>query len=330
VIIDVPRFVAAERSSWSELDRILTRLETEPRFSMTLEETRRFFFLYQKTSADLAKFSTFAAEPQIRAYLESLVARAYGEIHESRERGERFSPRRWFFHQFPRAFRRHIRAFWTAVAVMLAGVAFGAGALRYDHDAKAALMPFDALQEAPGERVAREERAKTDRLAAEHSSFSAYLMTHNIRVSLLTLGMGVTAGAGTIVLLFYNGVIIGAVAADYVMAGQTQFLLGWLLPHGVIEIPAVLVAGQAGLLLGYTMIGRSSRRTLRERLRAVSPDLLNLVFGLAVLLIWAGLVEAFLSQLHRPVIPYELKIGFGLLELLLLITFLATSGRDRT
>ena len=62
----------------------------------------------------------------------------------------------------------------------------------------------------------------------------------------------------------------------------------------------------------------------------MSTDLITLVFGVAVLLVWAGLVEAFLSQYHEPVIPYSLKIAFGLVELVLLCLFLARSGRDAT
>ena len=77
-----------------------------------------------------------------------------------------------------------------------------------------------------------------------------------------------TWGIGTIIVLFYNGVILGAVAVDYIRAGQTKFLLGWLLPHGVIEIPAILIAGQAGLLLAAALIGRGNRDPLRKRLRA--------------------------------------------------------------
>ena len=45
------------------------------------------------------------------------------------------------------------------------------------------------------------------------------------------------------------------------------------------------------------------------------------------MLIWAGIIEAFFSQYHEPVIPYAVKIGFGTLELILLVLFLARSGR---
>jgi uncharacterized membrane protein SpoIIM required for sporulation len=179
----------------------------------------------------------------------------------------------------------------------------------------------------PEERVRQEEMATTDRLSGAKSSFSAYLMTHNTRVSIFTAALGMTWGVGTVIMLFYNGVIMGAIGADYIMAGQTKFLLGWLLPHGVIEIPAILIAGQIGLVLAYALIGWGKRIPLAARFRAVSRDLTTLIFGVGLMLVWAGFIEAFLSQYHEPVIPYEAKIAFGLVELALLCLFLARSGK---
>jgi uncharacterized membrane protein SpoIIM required for sporulation len=179
----------------------------------------------------------------------------------------------------------------------------------------------------PAERVAREEAQKRDRMGGVKTSFSGQLMTHNTQVSIMTLAMGMTWGVGTIIALFYNGVILGAVALDYVRAGQTQFLLGWLMPHGVIEIPAILISGQAGLVLANALVGWGRRERLAQRFRAVVPDLVTLIFGVAVMLVWAGIIEAFLSQYHQPVIPYTAKIIFGCIELVLLILFLARSGR---
>ena len=327
MILDVANFVATHRDTWSELEQALQRIEENPHAPMSLAEVRRFHFLYEKTSADLAKLSTFAFSPEICRYLESLVARAYGEIHEARDADRRGSFTKWFFGDFPNAFRRHIGAFALSLALMLAGAIFGAAALRYDPPSRTVLLPFEYPHENPSERVAREEGAKQERLAGQYSTFSAYLMTHNIRVSLFTLAFGMTAGFGTAITLFYNGVILGAISADYVMAGQTRFLLAWLLPHGSIELPAILVAGQAGFVIGGALLGWRSRALLRDRLRAVSHDVLTLIGGLALMLVWAGIVEAFFSQLHEPVLPYWLKIAFGLLELCLLALFLAKSGR---
>jgi hypothetical protein len=61
-------------------------------------------------------------------------------------------------------------------------------------------------------------------------------------------------------------------------------------------------------------------------LRAILGDLVTLIFGVAILLAWAGFVEAFLSQYHEPVIPYSVKISFGVLELVILTVFLSRSG----
>jgi uncharacterized membrane protein SpoIIM required for sporulation len=326
VIIDLQKFVAAERPYWKELESLLHKLESDPGFRMGLEQVKHFHYLYQRTSADLAKIITFAAEPEIRRYLESLVARAYGEIHETREKPHRFTPWRWFFVTFPQTFRRHARAFGLSLAITLAGCAFGGLALAWDPEAKQVIMPFPHLQGNPADRVAEEEQGNLDRMKGQKGTFSATLMTHNTKVSIFALALGMTWGIGTIVLLFYNGVILGAVTADYVLAEQTRFLVGWLLPHGSIEIPAILIAGQAGLLLAGALIGWGNRASLRMRLRAISPDLVTLIFGVGVLLIWAGFIEAFLSQYHEPIIPYSIKTAFGMVELILLALFLGRSG----
>jgi len=294
---------------------------------MTLDGLRRFHLLYERTAADLAKLTTFSAEPETRRYLENLVARAYGEVHETRERRTRLHLFRWFFQTLPQTFRRHARAFYLSVAITLAGCAFGGLALVLDPASKPILMPFPHLLQDPAKRVAEEEKARADKLAGQKTSFSAFLMTHNIRISILTMAMGMSWGVGTILLLFYNGVMLGAVVADYVRAGQIKFLLGWLLPHGVVEIPAILIAGQAGLVLAFALVGWGNRSPLRARLRIISPDLVTLIFGVGLLLIWAGIVEAFLSQYHEPVLPYSVKIAFGLVELVLLGLFLSKTGK---
>ncbi len=326
MIIDLKKFLADERKYWTELESVLQRIERNAEHRMELPELLKFHELYERASADLAKIETFAGEPEIRRFLEGLVARAYSEIHETREKRSKLSLWRWFVETFPRAFRRRLKPFWLSLAVTIAGCLFGAVALRIDPDAKQILMPFPGLKEDPAERVRKEETAKHDRLAGHKGTFAADLMTHNTKVAIFTMALGVTWGAGTTITLFYNGVILGAVAADYVHAGQTVFLLGWLLPHGAVEIPSILLGGQAGFLLASALIGWGSRKPRRARLREISPDLVTIIFGAGVLLVWAGIVESFLSQYHQPVIPYSLKIAFGITELIALTIFLSRSG----
>jgi uncharacterized membrane protein SpoIIM required for sporulation len=330
MIIDLHKFVAAERPYWTELGAVLDTLEREPDWVMPLEKLRRFHYLYERASADLAKIITFSAEPETRRYLEHLVARAYGEIHETRQKRRWASPLPWLLSTLPCTFRRHLNAFWLALAITVAGCLFGGFAVALDPEAKAAVLPqqFAGHLDDPSERVAREERGGPDHLAGQKTSFSAYLMQNNIRVSITAMALGMTYGVGTVIVLFYNGVILGLVAVDYVQAGQTTFLLGWLMPHGVIEIPAILIGAQAGLVLAGALLGRRQRANLQTRLRRVSRDLVTLIGGVALLLVWAGIVEAFFSQYHEPVLPYSVKILFGTIELALLTVFLARAGRN--
>ena len=328
MILDIDRFITEERPYWDELEGLLAPLDARAGFKMDLTQTRRFYYLYRRAASDLARIDVFVAEPSTRVYLEDLVGRAYAEIHETRDKPYRIRPKTWLLETLPRTFRRRCGAFYAAVAITLAGVLFGGGAVLLDPEAKAVLMPFSHLEDAPSERVAKEEQREKDRLEGAKSTFAAYLMTHNIRVSIMAMAMGLAWGFGTVVLLFYNGAVLGAVFLDYIQAGESVFLAGWLLPHGAIEIPAILVAGQAGLVLGRAMIGWGNSANLRERLRQVGPDVVTLIFGAALMLVWAGIIEAFFSQYHEPTIPYALKIAFGAVELICLTLFLSRSGRQ--
>lgn len=328
MILDLDKFLASERPHWDELEGFLARFESGGGDRLSLDELRRFHYLYERASSDLGKLTTFASEPDTRRYLETLVARAYAEIHETRTRATRFRPLHWFASVFPNAFRKHINAFWVSLASTVAGVLFGLLATAIDPDSRHVTMPFGHDQMTPSQRVGREV-ASGGSATGGSVSFSTQLMTHNTQVSILTLSLGMTFGIGTLISLFYNGVILGAISLDYIQDGQARFLAGWILPHGSIELPAIIIAGQAGCILGAALLGRGAAVSLRMRLRAVTPDLVTLIGGVAVMLVWAGIVEGLFSQYHEPIVPYSVKIAFGLVELTGLVLFLGFAGRSR-
>lgn len=321
MIIDLIRFINEHKHYWAELASILDSLEKNPHQKMSVYQINNFHDLYQRASADLSRISTFSSEENIRLHLESLVARAYGEIYETSDRSSRFRPFYLFINTFPKTVRRHSLLLLISFIITLSGMGFGALALGLDPEAKKILMPFPHLLTDPSERVNLEEETEKDRLKGSRASFSSYLITHNIRVSIAALALGMTLGIGTVIILFTNGIMLGAVAADYILAGQTKFLLGWLLPHGVIEIPAILLAGQAGLLLAKAIIIKDGFKPVKQRLKSVSKEVVTMIFGVAIMLFWAGLIEAFLSQYHEPIVPYSIKIGFGTAEFILLMIF---------
>ena len=143
------------------------------------------------------------------------MARAYAEIHETRQRGSGFSLAQWFAQTFPQTFRRHSAVFRLSCAIFGAGCLFGLAAMALDPAAKRVLVgDFGHLAGDPAQRVAEEERGDSRGVLharGAHGQFASFLMTHNTQVSITTMALGMTYGIGTVILSFYNGVILGAV-----------------------------------------------------------------------------------------------------------------------
>lgn len=334
MILHPQRYIDEARPAWTELEKILDDLDRSPEHKSDYEGLQRMHYLYRKVSYDLVQLRTDALDNYAVAHLEGLVARAYAEIYATRHRA-RFSFRKllsWLF-VFPRTFRLHVRYFIASTSLFFLGALVGALLLVVDPVNKEVVLPFSHLLGDPSERVAEEEKIsdddEEDPMQEVKARFSAQLMQNNIRVSFFCFALGITFGIGTSIILFYNGVILGMVCLDYVLAGESEFLLAWLLPHGSIEIPAILIAGQAGLLLGVRLLPGLSASPFAVRMRKTSKSLVTFLLAICALLIWAGIVEAFLSQYHAPVVPYSLKIFFGAISLLLFFSYLAFTGRKK-
>ena len=327
MILDLERFQAQAGPRWRDLESLLAALESRPDRLLNLAEAEQLQELYAKVAADLNRVTHGALAPDLRQYLERLVARAYAELYYAPPmRSEIWQPRRWLriLTAFPETFRRQSRYFALAMLVTLLGCTLGGLAVRYDPASVDVLLPADYLRD-PGQRVHEEEQGQGRHLdsAQSEAAFSALLIKHNIQVALLAAALGVTFGIGTALLLFENGVLLGAVAVHYTRRGFGLFMTAWLLPHGVFEIPSILIAGQAGFYLARLLLHRREDRNVRQSMR----EWLVLVAGLAMMLVWAGIMEAFFSQHHAPVLPYGFKVAVAAAELLLLTIYLLLIGR---
>jgi uncharacterized membrane protein SpoIIM required for sporulation len=330
MIIDLPRFAATERPYWQELERALDQLSNNPELALPLEQAEKLDYLYRRASSGLLRVRSFTHEPELRQYLEALVARAHGELRSVRGPQQRLHPWQWFTQTFPQTFRRRFLAFQAVMAVTILGMVFAVVAMTLDPESRHVFLPFGHADRKPSERVAEEMADRGKRITGARTDFSAQLMTHNTKVAVLCMSLGITAGIGTFALLFYNGAMLGGIFLDYITDNQTAFLFGWILPHGVVELPAIFIAGQAGFVIASALLGWGDRAPLTQRLRSIGPDVATLIGGVAIMMIWAGIIESFLSQYHEPVLPYAAKIAFGLVEFTLLVAFLGFAGRRTT
>jgi uncharacterized membrane protein SpoIIM required for sporulation len=327
MILNLERFQAQARPRWQRLESLLGTLESRPDRRLDPAEAQQLQELYAEVAVDLNRVVHGTLASDLSQYLERLVGRAYAELYYAPpKRSDLWQPRRWLriFTAFPEAFRRQSRYFVLAVLITLLGCTLGGLAVHYDSAAIDVLLPANYLRN-PGERVHEEEQGVERHLnsAENEAAFSAQLIKHNIQVALLAAALGVTFGVGTALLLFENGVLLGAVAVHYTQKGFGLFMTAWLLPHGVFEIPSILIAGQAGFYLARLLLRRSEDRNLRHSMR----EWLILVAGLALMLVWAGIMEAFFSQHHAPVLPYWFKVAVAVAELVVLTMYLLFIGR---
>lgn len=330
MILNLERFQAQGQQRWKSLESLLVSLEGRPDRQLRPEEAQQLQELYAQAATDLNRITHGALAPDLRQYLERLVARAYAELYFAPPaRSDLWQPGRWLriFTAFPESFRRQSRHFLLAGLITVLGCTLGGLAVRYDPASVDVLLPANYLRN-PEERVHNEEQGQARHLdsAQTEAAFSGQLIRHNIQVALLAAALGVTFGIGTALLLFENGVLLGAVAVQYTQRGFGLFLTAWLLPHGVFEIPSILIAGQAGFYLARLLLHRREDRNVRESMR----EWLVLVAGLAMMLVWAGVMEAFFSQHHAPVLPYAFKVAVAVAELVLLTLYLLLAGRKQT
>jgi uncharacterized membrane protein SpoIIM required for sporulation len=244
----------------------------------------------------------------LSGYLNDVVGRAYALTYP----GKRVRPSevwRFLVHGFPQLMTREWRMVLTALVVFWAGFGFGWLGMAFDPEAAPYLVPDQHQMLDPVKR-AEQEASGVGATTQEQSAFASFLFTHNIQVAFFAFALGLTAGVGTVIMLFANGVLLGALAWIYASKGMLAWFWAWILPHGLPEITAICIAGAAGLVLARGLVapqGESRRRAVRREAQTA----VRLVLGTLALFVLAGLIEGTISQIHPPKLSIAFKLGFA-------------------
>jgi uncharacterized membrane protein SpoIIM required for sporulation len=298
---------AAQAARWSELERLVQRAAAAGRLS--LRDAERLALLYRWTTADLLRARSAGHEPAEAAYLEGLMRAAYAGVYGAAPRAGSFGVWHFLAHEFPALVRAEARLLALSASLLFAGALCGAAVMSFDPAALSVVVPELHQDQTPVERV-REEAQRDFFDPGGSALFSSFLFTHNIQVTFLVFGLGISWGLGTAAVLFWNGIPLGALAAQYFASGQGLFFLAWILPHGVLELTVVTISGAAGFVLARGLLrpgARSRRRAFGEEAKRA----VRLVLGGMPMLVVAGLVEGSLSQMHPPATPLWLKLLFA-------------------
>jgi uncharacterized membrane protein SpoIIM required for sporulation len=307
--MELPEFIELRRPKWAALEGLLDQAEHRGLKRLPLEDARALSRLYRSASSDLLWVRGRAGSADVSGFLNDLVGRAYALTHPGKR--VRFDEAwRFVAFGFPDLMRREWRVFAASLLLFFSGFGFGWVGMMVDPEAAPYLVPAQHLHLDPSERANDEaERAETH--AGEQAAFSSFLFTHNIGVAFLAFALGLTAGVGTAIMLFTNGVLLGALAWVYASKGLQGWFWAWILPHGIPEITAICIAGAAGFVLARGLIApRGLGRRVSLRLEAVQA--VRLLLGTLALFVLAGIIEGTISQIHPPRLSVAFKVGFAL------------------
>jgi uncharacterized membrane protein SpoIIM required for sporulation len=136
------------------------------------------------------------------------------------------------------------------------------------------------------------------------------IFINNIQVSFLVFAGGLLLGAGSIYVLAYNGLMVGALAGITLQAGNFGVFLRYVVPHGILELSCFTIAGAAGIRLGWALID-PGWLTRGESLRRQARPAVAMIIGTAPFLVLAGLTEGFVTP-HALPLPAALAVGVAL------------------
>jgi uncharacterized membrane protein SpoIIM required for sporulation len=296
--VDLDVYVATHRAEWQRLELLIGQAGN-PR-TMQPEELDELVDLYQRTATHLSVIRTRTPDPVLVDSLSSLVTRARAATTGS----ARLSPRgvgHFLTVDFTAAL--YERRWW------ILGVTLGCLAIALGVGIWIANDPTVANSLVPADRV----RAVCDSEFANYysnhpaSAFAAQVWTNNALVAAMAITFGVLLGIPTIYLLISNAVNIGVSGGYLATCGKTGEFFTLILPHGMLELTAVFVAGAAGLRMGWRIIDPGPRRRA-EALAQEGRSAAALVVGLVVVLAVSGLIEAFVTPSH---LPSWARIGIG-------------------
>jgi uncharacterized membrane protein SpoIIM required for sporulation len=315
--VDIDRFIVRNAGAWQRLEDLTARARRSGSRSLAPSEIDEFVALYQRAAAQLSHARGYYDDPGLTARLTTLVASANASLYGTRPASVR-GLGRFFTETFPAAVwysRRFVLASAALmfVPMLLLGV--------WTANSERAL---DVAVPKEQQEALLESRFEDYYSSKPASEFSTQVLINNIQVSFLAFAGGVLLCLGTAVILVQNGLYVGIAGGLFVHAHQAGKFFGLILPHGLLELTSVTIAGAAGLRIGWAIIAPGDR----PRSAALAEEgrrSVVIVLGLMLCFVVAGLIEGFVTPSGLPTFA---RVGVGALVELGFLTWVVTRGQD--
>ena len=308
-------FISAHEKRWERLRSLSKRIKTHGHSALAPDELDSFLLLYRQACADLAYIRTNFPNSRMERYLNDLVASSHAQLTRVRS-----PPLRrvidFYVKTFPHLFAKNAKFVGLAFALFMSVAVVSAVGIVYDREFFMGLSPIP--------ESILQERADRGSVGPNMNEFiapiaSSQIFVNNVQVGIITYGMGIVLGLGTVFYLSINGIMLGVVYAFFAEKGLGVALMANILPHGILELTAIFICGGAGFMLGEAVVNpgelpRSQAIAKRGR------EATQLVAGSMLLFLIAGVIEGYFSFVET--IAHETKLAFCIIPAAFLYLYL--------
>ena len=292
-------FLKKNSEKWKSFEAMLIRPDKESADMLA--------DLYIKVSNDLAFAQSNYPNSKTTAYLNDLTIKAHNTLYKNK-RADLKTIIEFWTKDIPEIFSRRQKE--VLLSFLVFSIAITIGAL-------SSFLEDNFIRSILGDRYVNmtiENIANEDPLAVykdEHAmNMFLGITINNIRVSFLAFVFGLISSVGTGLLLFYNGIMVGAFLQFFAKYTLLKEALLVVFIHGTLELSAIVIAGAAGFVLGNSFLFPGTYSRYESFLKGAKEGA-KMVFGLTPVFILAGFLESFVTRYTEMPLFLSLSIIVG-------------------
>lgn len=305
------QWIQKRRPHWDRLSALLAQSDASGLAQLSRAELQELALLYRQVAADLSVLRQDSTARTYALHVNQLLARAHHIIYSGRKTNW-LTAFRFLRDEYPAVFQGQVAYVASSLLILLSGGVLGAVLTN-------ARPEFMRHFLGPG-MIATMERHEmwTHSIVGAAPLWTSAIMTNNLTVSFVAFATGIFFGLGAVYAMFFNGLLLGVIGAACHQYGMSIGLWSFVAGHGSLELPAITIAGAAGMRLGHSMLFPGALRW-KDSVAQGGVEAARLVSGIVPMLVVAGCLEGFFSPSQAPV---WLKFTLGAMLFSLLLTWL--------
>lgn len=315
--MNLQRWINRKEPLWKELEALLQKIDKQGFKSLSATEIRSLSSLYRTVSADLARARTHQLGQTLTHNLQTLTSRAYSQVYQGSRRQDWQAARDFVLWGFPQVVQDTAIYIGLATAMLLLGAIVAWWYGWRDPAFMALVVPESMI-----DLVLKQKKLWMGHILGDEPMASSTIMINNLSVTFRAAAGGITAGLLTSYILVFNGILLGAIGVLVAQGGLAYPFWAFVFPHGSLELPAIFISGGAGLLIAKALLFPGDYRRA-DAFKLYGLQAAKLMIGVVVLLIFAGIIEAFISP--QLWLPAPLKYLLGTVLFSALVTYCGRS-----